>query len=178
MPSASCTRVTWRSAPPVALRGRAYGSCPSGCVGAGPPCEKRAAPAPCSLPAAHGRRRRLPRDRSPARPAARPLRRRFRPSTDLRPGASIAGLLPGAGTRCGGIRPGWLFFDRRSRHDRGGRTHPVLRAAKGDDHSASIVMAMSSGGDERPMRQGHALWRRGRARGIETGLWSIPGPRR
>jgi two-component system chemotaxis response regulator CheB len=28
MPSASCTRVTWRSAPPVALRGRAYGSCP------------------------------------------------------------------------------------------------------------------------------------------------------
>jgi acyl-coenzyme A synthetase/AMP-(fatty) acid ligase len=25
---------------------------------------------------------------------------------------------------------GWLFFDRRSRHDRGGRTHPVSRAAK------------------------------------------------
>jgi hypothetical protein len=31
-------------------------------AGAVPPCEKQAAPVPCSLPAAHGRRRRLPRD--------------------------------------------------------------------------------------------------------------------
>ena len=70
--------------------------------------------------------------------------------------------------RCRGVRPGWLFFDRRSRHDRGGRTHPVSRAAKGDDQDRRRQCRAARGRASPVTASGHrAGLRRGRSGSVE-----------